>query len=211
MTTAADYLSQLRGLLPRGVAWRAADGQNITNLLQAMADELARVDGRAAQLHEEADPLTTKELLSDWERLAGLPDNCSQTLADNVQQRRAALVSKLTQQGGQSKQYFIDLAAMLGYAVTITEYRPFRVGINAMGDNLYGEDWIFTWTVNAPAVAPLVYFRVGQSAVGEPLVTVTPNTELECAISRTKPAHTNVLFAYADLPIVISEDDITGE
>jgi uncharacterized protein YmfQ (DUF2313 family) len=197
MRTAADYLSQLRGLLPRGVAWSAADGQNITDLMQAMADELARVDSRAAQLHEEADPLTTTELLSDWERLAGLPDNCSQSLAETQQQRRAALVSKLTQKGGQSPQYFIDLAADLGYTVTITEYRPFRVGINAVGDNLYGEDWIFTWSVNAPAVAPLVYFRVGQSTVGEPLVTITPNTELECAIRRAAPAHTNLLFAYS--------------
>ena len=119
MRTAADYLSQLRGLLPSGVAWRAADGLSITNLLQAMADELARVDGRAAQLHEEADPTTTNEILPDWERIAGLPDNCSETLADTVQQRRSALVSKLTQQGGQSPQYFIDIAAALGYMARI--------------------------------------------------------------------------------------------
>jgi len=210
MRTAADYLSQLRGLLPRGVAWRAATGQNLTNLLQAIADELARVDARSSTLHEEADPRTTNELLTDWERIAGLPDNCSQTLAPTTQQRRAALVSKLTQQGGQSPQYFIDVAARLGYEITVTEYRPFRVGENAVGDNLYGEDWIFTWAVRAPEIASPVYFRVGLSTVGESLVTYTINNELECAINNVKPAHTNLLFIYYPLTVVINPSVFVG-
>ena len=65
--------------------------------------------------------------------------------------------------------------------------------------------------MTSPEIEPAVFFRAGQSTAGEPLVSITANGELECAINRTKPAHTNVLFAYADLPIVISEDDITGE
>jgi len=195
MRTVSDYIAQLRGLLPRGVAW--GNGSNLNNLITAMADELVRVDSRAVALHDEADPKTTNELLSDWERLAGLPDNCTGMLAETVQQRRADLLSKLTQQGGQSPQYFIDLAEMLGYTVTITEFRPFRVGISTVGQNLYGEDWIFSWRVNASAVAPLTYFRTGQSTVGEPLVSVQANNVLECAISRASPAHTNLIFAYS--------------
>jgi uncharacterized protein YmfQ (DUF2313 family) len=46
----------------------------------------------------------------------------------------------MTVLGGQSRQWFIDAAAQLGYSITITEYRPFMVGIDRCGDNrVYGD------------------------------------------------------------------------
>ena len=191
----AAYVDMLAQLLPPGVAWRSEDGTTMRKLLEAMADELVRVDERADDLIDEADPRTTVELLADWERIAGLPDSCLATVDQTLQERRAALVSKLTARGGQSAQFFIDLAAALGYTITITEFRPFRVGINAVGDALTNDEWIFTWRVNAPDTTENP-FRVGRSTVGEPLST-WGNERLECVINRAKPAHTHVQFAYS--------------
>lgn len=190
--TADDYLAQLQALLPQGPAWPRDAGATLTKLLQAMADELARIDGRAAQLIEEADPRTTDELLADWERVAGLPDSCV-TAAQSTAQRRAALHAKLTTLGGQSTAYFIALAASLGYTVTITEFHLHTVE-DDVNYPLYGHPWRFAWQVNAP-----------QNTVGTLSVTDTVadplawwgNELLECVIRRLKPAHTHVLFAYS--------------
>lgn len=192
--TVAGYIELLAALLPPGVAWRSEDGSTMDDLLGAMAEEFARVDGRADDLHDEADPRTTVELLADWERIAGLPDTCLAGATQTMQERRAALVGRLTARGGQSRQFFIDLAASLGYTVTITEFRPFRAGISTAGDALTNGDWIFAWRVNAPETT-IVSFRAGLSAAGEPLRT-WGNTRLECAIERLAPAHTIVLFGY---------------
>lgn len=192
--SAADYLSQLQALLPPGPAWPRDADATLTQLLAALADEFARVDLRAENLLDEADPRTTTEMLPDWERMAGLPDTCVPS-AQTMQERRAALHAKLTTLGGQSRQYFIDLAAALGYTVTITEFSPFRVSESAVGDALYSDDWMFAWRVNAPTTT-IREFRVSESAVGEPLRS-WGNDLLECAISRRATAHTHVLFGYS--------------
>ena len=41
--------------------------------------------------------------------------------------------------GSQSREFFIDVAAQIGYTITITEYRTFVVGIDRVGDSrVYG-------------------------------------------------------------------------
>ena len=190
--TADDYLAQLQALLPQGPAWPRDAGATLTKLLHAMADELARVDGRAAQLIEEADPRTTAELLADWERVAGLPDSCV-TAAQTTAQRRAALHARLTTLGGQNVSYFIALAASLGYTVTITEFRLHTVE-DDVEYPLYGHPWQFAWQINAPlnTVGTLSV----TDTVADPLAW-WGNELLECVIRRLKPAHTHTLFAYS--------------
>lgn len=191
---AAGYLAQLQALLPPGAALTREKEAELTKLLNALADELARVDKRAADLLREADPRTCFELITDWEGTVGLPDPCA-PLADNIQERRGAVAAKLVASGGQSRQYYIDIAAALGVEVTITEFMPFRVGYSAVGDPLAtDDDWRHTWQVDAPETI-ITHFAVGQSAAGEPL-RKWGNELLECAIGRRKPAHTEVLFAY---------------
>jgi uncharacterized protein YmfQ (DUF2313 family) len=192
--TAEKYRDLLLALLPPGRAFSRENGTTIDALLDGMAQELARIDARADELTVEVNPLTTNELLPDWERVAGLPDNCAAELADTVQGRRQALVAKLTGTGGQSRQYFIDVAAALGYTITITEFDLFHVG-DPVGLPLYGDDWQFAWQVNAPATT-IVDFRVGESTVGEPLRS-WGNDDLECKINQLKPAHTVAIFSYA--------------
>lgn len=194
MPTAADYLEQLKTLLPPGQAFPREAGTTLHDLLDGMSIELARVDGRGEALPIEANPATTNELLVDWERVAGLPDKCSGVLEETLQGRKNALLTKLTSNGGQSPAYFIELAASLGYTVTIEEFRPFRAGISKAGDALTNGPWAFTWRVRAPETS-VISFRAGVSAAGERLRS-WGNDTLECKINQLKPAHTIALFAY---------------
>ena len=73
---ASAYLSQLLGLLPPGDALPREAGSRVERLLTVPAAELARVDGRVEALLVESDAARTTEMLTDWERALGLPDEC---------------------------------------------------------------------------------------------------------------------------------------
>lgn len=192
--TAGNYKELLKSLMPPGDAFPRDPGTHMDDLLMALAEEWARIDARGEALIVDALPSTTSEMLSDWERVAGLPDKCAGTLETTMQGRRNVLVTKLTSNGGQSKAYFQAVAKALGYEVTITEFRPFRAGLSQAGDPLTNGPWIYTWRINATETT-IIDFRAGLSAAGEPLRT-WGNDTLECKINQLKPAHTVVLFGY---------------
>lgn len=192
--TAEQYRELLKSLLPSGQAFPRDNGTELDKLLHALAEEWARIDGRGETLISEALPAMTSELLTDWERVAGLPDKCAGTLEETMQGRRNALVAKLTSTGGQSKAYFIEVARALGFEVTISEFRPFRAGLSQAGDPLTNGKWNYTWRVNARQTT-IIDFRAGRSAAGEPLRS-WGNSSLECKINQLKPAHTLALFGY---------------
>lgn len=177
--TSETYRDQLRQLLPSGAAWPVAQGSMLGRLLHGLAEELARVHGRTLALIQELDPRTTSEMIDDWERALGLPDPCANP-PTGLAARRAEVVRKLTLTGNQSPQFFIDVAALYGFAITITEW--------------YDADK-FKWRVNA-ATTNVTYFRAGAGAAGDPLAA-WGNHLLECVINKLKPAHTVAVFAYA--------------
>ena len=189
---ARDFFNGLGQLLPKGPAW-AYDSGILFNYLDAWSQEFARIHARINDLVTEADPRTTTELLSDYERVFGLPTDCTINLDQTLAQRRAALVTQMASIGGQSPAYFIDLAAQAGYTITITEFKPFTVA-DTVDMFIYGGDWRFCWQVNSTAGGGLKYFDA-TSGVDEYLVA-WGNEQLECLIKRFKPAHTTVLFAY---------------
>lgn len=186
-----DYLQQLQALLPQGPAWPREQNTVTTNLLTAFADEFANVDMRIDSLANEADPRTTSELLADWERVSRLPDLCT-GIPVSITLRRELLVAKLTNVGGQSKQFYIDLAAKLGYTITIDEFKRFRV-TSRVNEALNNSDWAYVWRVNSAQNTVRKFTVSGR--VNEPLAS-WGNTALECVITRLKPAHTHVQFAY---------------
>lgn len=189
------YTRQLTALLPRGALWESliAPGKRFFALLQAIAAEFARVDDSAEQLLDETDPRRAYQLLPEWETFAALPDTCLGE-PETIEQRRQNLHAKLTARGGQSRQYFIDLAERIGYpGATITEFTPHNVGMSVSAP-LYGSDWAYAWALTAPD-SPVQQLTV-QSGVDESLGEVSPNKRLECAIARTKPAHTVVIHEY---------------
>lgn len=192
-STDKDYQSQLIDLLPPGPAWNRDPQSSLGLMLLGFAKELSRVHNRALVLIEESDPRTTLELLADWERVAGLPEPCLVT-PDTLEERRAALVEKIIRIGGQSRQFYINLALRIGFVITIKEFFPFVAGSEA-GDPACSEEWKFLWEVQGPETSFTSVFQVGQSAVGDPLRD-WGNDLLECVMTRAKPAHTIVQFSY---------------
>lgn len=192
MYSADQYTQLLIAALPPGITVPAA-GSLKWKLLHGIARSLARVDGRVDDLLAESLPRQTSEMVTDWERVAGLPDLCAgqpETLAE----RRDQIVARLTATGGQSAAYFIGVAAELGYAVTIEEHFTLTCADPCDG-GLNPWPWPRTWTAHAPAQT--IRELPCDGASDEPLRT-WGNHPLECALSRWKPAHTNVLFAYGD-------------
>lgn len=74
--TAEQYQAQLRSLLPSGPAWDPERVPELEEVLEGIAQELARLDARAADLLHEMDPAGVSELVPDWERVMNLPDPC---------------------------------------------------------------------------------------------------------------------------------------
>jgi uncharacterized protein YmfQ (DUF2313 family) len=136
-----DYVDALAALLPVGPAWPREYDSTLMKLVGGFSQIWGDpVDARAADLLEiESDPRQTIELLPDWEYNYGLPDPCY-TAPQTIGQRQLALVMRMTMLGSQSREFFIEVAAEIGYTITITEYRVFVVGIDRCGDNrVYGD------------------------------------------------------------------------
>ena len=173
LTTAA-YLSLLQGLLPPGSAWSREASATLTLTLEALADELARIDLRADNLLDELYPQESIELLTDWERLCGL--SAGDLPGDR---RRAAVIIQLMATGGSSLSYFQKLAdvAMGVGAVVITE-----------GPEAYV--WRVTFQTNLHT-----YFTAGDSSAGELLSDWSDLPATIGLFERIKPAHTRLIFA----------------
>jgi uncharacterized protein YmfQ (DUF2313 family) len=135
-----DYCAAFLALLPQGQAWPKEPGSTLARACCGLADYWGAVDARAADLLEqESDPRKTLELLLDWERNWGLPDPCYQEPL-TIGERQLALVMRMTMQGGASREFFISVAAQIGYRITISEFRVFVCGIDRCGDNrVYGD------------------------------------------------------------------------
>ena len=132
--TGEDYAVALQGLLPQGQAWPRAWDEMLMLVVRGLTRIWGDFELRASHLLEsESDPRQTIELLPDWERNWGLPDPCYKA-PQSIGERRLALVMRMTLMGAQSREFYISAAAMLGYTITITEYRPFFIAMDGCGD-----------------------------------------------------------------------------
>lgn len=196
LPTASDYLWQFQRLLPHGRVWHRGWGSIQAAHLLTLMPTWVRVHGRGNDLVEAIFPCSTVELLPEWEATLGLPDPCVQPPLSTIQQRTAAVCLKFAARGGSSRDYFIHLAASYGFQVEIETFTPFRVNHGRVGGRLYSTDWAFAWRVVVQgAPGTVTYFRVGQSAAGEPLAAWGIK-QLECLFETAKPAETEIIWSY---------------
>ena len=162
--TAGDYAEVFAGGLPTGPAW-PRDLDSIQMLVvDGLMQTWGRVDGRFDDLLTvESDPRFTFEMLPDWERAYGLPDPCVGMQPQTIPDRRAAVVSKITTQGGQSRAFFIEAAAAIGYTISIYEYLPVVSGITRCGETR--TDGVLAITHARCGVAVCGIDRVGSAAL----------------------------------------------
>lgn len=206
----SDYSSAIRSLLPTGPAWEI-DHENLTALIEGLAEVFAEPLDRIAALFldQESDPRFTRQLLEDWEKAFGLPDECISS-PQTIEDRIAALLHRMTMQGAQSRLFFIGMAKSLGYAIQIVEFSPFIVGVSSVGDtrNYTADDYV--WRIGPPEMrfhwivkvlsAKVSWFRAASGVSGvDHHVEFSLADDLECIIRRYKPAHTNVIFDYSGL------------
>jgi len=196
MLDAEGYLDLLMALQPPGAALPRDPGTVWGALLAAEAEELARVDARAADLLNEADPRTATELLPDWERICGLPGPCVAAAPTTLAARRRAVHTHLTARYGQRPADHEALAEALGYVgARVEEFRPFRAGLSRAGDPLSNGDWAHAFLLRTADVVTIRPFTAGGSCAAEPLAE-WGDALLECELRRRAQAHLIVLFAY---------------
>lgn len=163
-------LPKVQALMPPGLAWVRDADTILTSFLRALAYSFARVSRRALDLLEEVDPRTTYELLEDWERVYGLPDDCATptTLAG----RRAALLAKMNGNLDPSKANLIARALIVGYDLMIYEYKRDDLFDceSSCEDFLYDDKWMYLWSAT---------YWPGDS-----------DAELICALEQVTPDHT---------------------
>jgi uncharacterized protein YmfQ (DUF2313 family) len=133
----------------------------------------------------------------------------------SVSERRTALVMKMTLLGSQSRPFFIDAAAQLGYTITISEYMPYQCGFSRVGDTRNSTDnpdspteyaWQlgppemrYNWTVHVSALK-ITHFFTGISECGiDRLLGIQYADDLECMLDHIKPTHTDIIFDYSSV------------
>lgn len=204
-----DYGYALLSLLPVGQAWPRDPRMPMARFCAGLGEIWGRVDAAAWNLVDvEAQPLSTFLLLPEWERMAGLPNPCV-TEPSTIGERRAALVERLTAEGGQSRAYFINVAARLGYDITITEQAPFMCGLSQCGggDQIGSEEIAFYWWVRVFSQR-VIWFEMGLGQCGrDPFARISRAEDLECVLNQYKPAHTRIIFSYYLPPPGLSLDD----
>lgn len=185
-TLTASYTELLLRLMPRGPAWAQGADSRLRQLLSGLAAELARVDERAQDLLAESYPGSTSELLVDWERVTGLPDPCVGEL-EGLAQRRAAVLARLGTLAEQRPDFYVSLAATLGFQVSVGEFATAHCGTAVCTDPI-GAGYAYAWEI----VVDGTY---------EP-----PAERLECALRRIAPAHTTLIFRYEPLCLPFTDE-----
>jgi uncharacterized protein YmfQ (DUF2313 family) len=191
----ADFAAANARLQPPGVLLPRDPAAVFSGLLAGLSGRMAAVHAAAGVLSEtESDPRQTVLLLAGWEKSFGLPDQCLGQ-SPTLPQRRAQLVARIAGRGGQNAGYFVSYAANLGYAVSVTTFRPLRFGVGKFGQKMLPVQAQLVWQVNVPSVT-LQPARFGQNSFGDRYQTAS-NSVLVCELNRIKPAHTMLLFAYS--------------
>ena len=178
--TEADYGQQLSQLLPPGPAFDLELQPDWAQIVAALAPELARVDGNGEALLLEVNPATATALLPYWEGYLGLPDVCTVPGSQTLEERRQAVIAKLTATGAPQLSYYRKLGTQLDIAVAIQEFREARVGQAGVGDFLYGAGWPWSWIASAPIEA------YGTEAAAT----------LDCRLQQEAPEYTDVVLSY---------------
>lgn len=176
--------SAATGEIIQDVVWgTGAQGNDVfADLLMAFAQELDRLDDSLVDLQNEAIPGLSTQLLTDWEGVAGLPDECT-PLAPTIEERRVRVHLHITQNKGdqsltewtQHANYFIQYASTMGYTIVVTEPLSgeiFRVGVSRVGDRLQGMNYAYTWIIEGDY-----------------------DSTLQCIFNKIKPAHTEIWWA----------------
>lgn len=121
-----DQAQLLAYHLPIGWIWSSAfdPNGNLGKLVRGLAVEFYRLEVLTQKITTEFDINQTNELLLEWEKSVGIPDDCFLTNTDLVT-RRLQVLQKFSNFGGvQKASDFVRVAQVFGYNITVTPTTP---------------------------------------------------------------------------------------
>lgn len=120
--TVEETARQLAGHLPEGRAWAAKTNvsSNTYALIQACAAALNRIQQQISELAMQHSIPMTSDLLPDWEKSVGIPDECL-PVAESLAERRQNVIDRLRRAPIVTKAEFEALGeALIGEPITVT-------------------------------------------------------------------------------------------
>ena len=146
--------------LPKGKVWSSGFDQdsNIGKLIKGLSIEFYRLEVLTKKISDETDVSKTDELLTDWEKSVGIPDNCFDT-TPSIEDRREQVRQKLSNFGGvQKAEDFVRVAELFGFDVDVTVIPGSTIGM-------------------FPLVFPVIFFDSTRSATHTIFILITSTVE----------------------------------
>lgn len=183
MRTLEDYRLAIIKLFPSGLIWpKTSDESNLVTLVDVIGNAMLTSDNDSLSMLNQLYPDSTGIFLEDFERVMSLPR--PGITGQTRQQRRDVVLAWLNVSPTSEKQFFVDIAAVMGFSITVEDYGD---------DHTLGP---FEWRVTSSLSAPVTVFKAGQSKAGDKLVDQGSNEPLESLINFFAPAHTVPIFNY---------------
>lgn len=158
-------------------------GDMLMRLLSCFAAELARLEAAAWNLLNQTDPgVATGNMITDWERVLGLPGECFGTEDLSTEERQVNAHVKLFKAGETTTmQWYEDVAAALGFTTFVMEESPVETDPRIFGldTTVFGPD------------GPRFGGRGGYSILNITSISSDGNEKvLKCIFYKFKQAHT---------------------
>lgn len=173
-----DWASFLAAIGPRGRAWKDP-GSWMWSWWRGLSPELARVHARILALVTDLNPTTmTEPWIALWETILQLPE-ADLPVPSTVAARRAAVIARLNKTAwGQSRPFYVALAALCGATVVIDLPDGFTSTFRVTATD-------GSWTVA----------HYGASVYGDPYQTFTTIGEhVRALFMRRKRLHARILW-----------------
>jgi uncharacterized protein YmfQ (DUF2313 family) len=196
--TSEQYRKALHGLAPQGLVWpEVADDSNLGKLWETIGDALLSLDNDSNSVLNDLFPDSVGTFLGDWSRVLGFPRFGFEDLTSSGQ--RDANLAWLNVNEFSNKQFFVDIAAILGFDIVVEDRDE---------DPTLGP---FEFLITTSSDLPATFFRAGESRAGERLVNPGAQEPLEALIEFFAPAHTTPSFFYASNLIAEDGDNLIAE
>lgn len=189
--TQSEHADSIADYLPNGPLFLAKKlgGTKMRSLLIGLATQIMIAENKLELTWQELDPASTTLLIEEWESALGIPDSCFSATGTLEERRRDVLV-KLNS-SVQTRQDFIDLAALFGLTVVINSGLSFTTFPLVF-------PWLFFNTAKEARFTMVVDFNVGATSVF-PLVFPIPFDDggvgaVKCIFNKLKPANVQIIY-----------------
>lgn len=174
-------------------ALKNKEGSNIRKVLEGLAYQWGAFRDSINEVAAEYNPNNTVALIEEWEGFVGIPDECISNTG-TLEERRVNILLKLAGINATTAKQFENIAAILGYTITVE---------NGVDTSIFPLTLPFILLSEAAAPFTIVVtLDASLEPSGFPLTlpftlsSGVPNILL-CFLQKLKPANTNLVFRYS--------------